>query len=155
MIEPRLEQFLGDKSWVKTLGQPLSKGTKDLATWQRLLIKWFLVILTVIVGASLQSFNTFANFGGALLLPAIAFVYPPMLYLKVAKADSRDPTWYKWLCVASVLLGVFMLVAGVYVSVKSLKSGNHSNGTNISSASAGGGSSDSPYEGTFGPAQMW
>ena len=73
---------------------PLRAVPEELATWHRLAIKWFLVALTVVAGASLKSFNTFANFGGALLLPAIAFVYPPMLYLKVSKADSRDPFWY-------------------------------------------------------------
>ena len=57
---------------------------------------------------------------------------------------------YKWLCYGSALLGVFMLVAGVFVSIKSLH-------TPASNHTYSGGNDNQEWEEGFGPgpASVW
>jgi uncharacterized membrane protein HdeD (DUF308 family) len=110
------------------------------------LLKWVLVLATLVLGFSVKSFNSFANFGGSILLPVVAFIFPPALYLKLESMLTADkpsrqqgPRWMVFVCVVSILLGVFMMVAGVTSGVAQLRQSNnasshHSNHSSSSSS---------------------
>lgn len=127
LIEPRL---VGDGN--------------ELTSMRRILLKWVLVLVTLVLGYSVESFDTFASFGGSLLLPLVAFVAPPAMYLKVnneqraAGIKQVGPPWMRPLCYASVALGFFMLVAGMIsavLAVRGEQDGGSSNNRNHTASS--------------------
>jgi len=93
-------------------GQP-NESLSD--TLKRNFFRLFVVIMTIIAAVAVPLFGLFASLVGTFSNSFIAFIYPPLFYLKLFKTSV--PIYHKILCVIICIIGILGMGIGSSVTI--------------------------------------
>jgi len=69
-------------------------GIRNELSWSRCLLRSTLVLFGALIALSVQDFGKILNFIGALTVPLMCFIFPPIFYIRLCD-DNSQPTWTK------------------------------------------------------------
>ncbi|XP_018331302.1 amino acid transporter AVT1G isoform X2 [Agrilus planipennis] len=83
-IHPTILNIHLDMKNRKSIGKALIGAYSDF-TWKRCVVRTLLTIITIIVSESVPRFDLVMSFVGAALTGPLAFIFPPLFYLRIAR----------------------------------------------------------------------
>jgi len=81
------------------------------------ILRMLLVVLTLLIGSLMGSnFGLFSAFVGSLMISAIGFLIPPLMFIKLFYYKMTLRAWI-W-NILIILLGVVAMLGGTYIAIE-------------------------------------
>jgi hypothetical protein len=99
---------------------PKQFGGPYLDTALRNLLRALLVVFSVAAAISIPLFGLFASFVGTFSNSFIAFIFPPVAYLKLFYPKGVVPVWKLIACIVVLIIGLIGMGVGSTIIIKDI-----------------------------------